>query len=240
MLLPLIRPPRLYHVGAFDGHRPRGASFEGDALSASPCPAAWRGIARLGDAPVWRLDKTAPRMIDAHALTPLDLTTLDLWGIATGRVRRVPVWRVWDTDENDVARYMEFPERDAAREEAHDRLAGLDIDPDADGALEAVMTAHDGLVATTGFAARSGHRDHTELLRDLLLIDLADALGLDGVYWADLLDPANLSAPRAAIPAGRVPAFRAYRLAGDPDDSDALTPAPTRLDTVRLDPLIAA
>ncbi|MBK1666621.1 hypothetical protein CKO28_01005 [Rhodovibrio sodomensis] len=216
LILPIRRIPGIYHVGTLAGHAPSGSSFEGNALSVSLCPETWRQIARLGDAPVWRLDKPDARFLDLTLLRTGERAALVDLAVRHALIIRARVFRVWDTDEAGYPAYMEFADRAEADAEASD-------DPDD----PKTITEEDGLVATANLAKRVGIAGDapSDMTFDFSVMALAEDWGLDGVTWQEALDPFGLSAPRGAIFQSRVPLFDATRTDPThlPDDQDLLS-----------------
>lgn len=75
MMVPTIKIKKVWHVGSMDLSRKgeRGSSYEGNLLSASPCPEAWIKICKLGGNHVFEtpssvtlLDITFDQSISRH------------------------------------------------------------------------------------------------------------------------------------------------------------------------------
>lgn len=192
----------VFHVGTFDlSTKGAHGDLEGRGLSVSLVPDAWRSIARLGDAPEWRLSKSPPgRFLDALALRPCR-PTLEEWGFEHGLVEQSEMWVVkWYDDElDDEVSFLFETEEEAIAEQSYRD----DAQP-----LEHVMrwTQTGKLYREVGRTLQA-----PSLAYDDLCIVAARAAGLDGVWWEEDLDEAVLSAPRAVILPERVSEWVAAR-----------------------------
>lgn len=84
MEVALLRIDTVYHVGRLEGRPPRWhhPSHEGECLSVSRCPQAWREIARLGEEPVFELHRPGGLFLDVYGMrenTALSDTLIE-WG----------------------------------------------------------------------------------------------------------------------------------------------------------------
>lgn len=179
----------LYHVGTFDPKDKgcRGESFEGPGLSVSSHPEAWRQIAKLGGAPVWRLRRPEGRLLDALSLKRRQRALIQDWALSQGLVRSGSIWAVrwFDEDSNgDVEMHFES-EEDARRE------------------LDEGRSLHERprrLIALPALAQYVQRSAPLILVEDFITLAYAElVLDLDGVYWSETLTPWNLSAPRGVL-----------------------------------------
>src|SRR5271157_319430 len=120
------------------------------------------------------------------------------WGIQNGYAENVSVWRVtWYDSEMGEERYSDFESEQEAQEEA----------AETGGKGRQV---HNELAGTAKLQQRANHpgAGSTVIAFDLLVTVYAeDVLECDGVWWADTLDPANLSAPRGVIFQSKLPSW---------------------------------
>lgn len=187
---PEVSFPALWHVGSFKASAKGRGSYEGAGLSVSLHPDAWRRIAKLGGT-TWRLAKDGNAFLDALALSREQRAEINAWGLTNNYVIASRLFRLdyQDQDENgdDVKRWSIFHTRRKAEEEAEE----YEI---------ATVTQFDGLVGTAKLHKATKSRVDPDICEDLLLTVYGDlVLGLDGVWWAETLDSANLSAPRGVI-----------------------------------------
>jgi len=178
--LPTLTFPVLVHVGAMDKSQKRGWSLEGDGLSVSDVPRAWVRIAKLGGLPWWRLMKEDNLLLDAHALHDSQREEIVRWGLAQGFVRREACWRVSSYGELGDEIWT-FASEAEAREEAFD---GDEIVPG------------ERTVATDDFPDRAGRANPEQVLVAIWAEQYDE---LDEVWWADDLEPGELSAPRGVL-----------------------------------------
>lgn len=200
----LLLKQRVYHVGQLepDLHQSdrRHASLEGAGLSVSEHPTAWRTIAKLGGFPLYVLklrDGTPGRFVDLTAERELKYVA-----VSQGLLRPSPVWRLWSTDEEGEERYMEFA--DAASAE---REAGADVGD----RVEQVS----GFTATPKLHklwAKDFHGKVWAAVSMGVLYALEASGDADGAWWNEILDPANLSAPRGVIFRSRLSNWQAQEI----------------------------
>jgi hypothetical protein len=196
----------LYHIGALDpADKGRlGPSHEGNGLSVSIHPDAWEAIARLGGSRWWRLRRAGNRFLDAHALTAGQRAALAGWAVGEDLARWTPAWRVtWYDEELDEQRAFACADPEEADAEAAE--VGGQVTPATE------------LIATGRLHQLVGGWQDPGLTWDHALIAYAELAGLDGVWFADELSVAALSAPRGVIVPARLPGW-------------TITPAPASLD----------
>ena len=198
MKIPLIITSSLWHVGDLQnntqGARP---SLEGSLLSASACPNAWVGIARLGGQKYYELDHESMLVDMVKALYDPDYASLRskilLWAADDGLVKHGTMYVVaYEDDEDGEIREMHFPSEDEAQQEAELYDAEVAVRP-AVLPTEKLMTIHNitknCVCSSTGmeFAIVEWARVHLYSSR------------ITGVYWDETLDEMALSAPRAGL-----------------------------------------
>jgi hypothetical protein len=216
---PAIALDVVYHVGTFDpsqkGQTHNSQSLEGNGLSVSQHPQAWREIARLGDESTWKMEgKTLNQFIDARALTAAHWAAIMTWSVERGLACATEVLRVsWFDEEDDERRWMEFDASlPGAQANADAELAGYE---DNDPRLERLP----GWRSTPALDVRIGYAVPGTLVQDMVLTvfteDVLFEKGAQGVWWDDRLDPAALSAPRGVIHARALPSWTRRRVEGD-------------------------
>lgn len=205
---PTLKATEVYHIGTLDPSHKRSESYEGEGLSVSVNPSAWASIARLGGNPLWRLTKSNGRFLDYHDLSPEQLHEMVQWGIEHGWVEPKTVFRAyWYDEEDDAERYMTFDDAD----EAHEQIEDLE-----DARVEPV-SQHPVSTPKLQQRCRQNHVIH-EPHQLLATIWADDVLGLDGVWFADDLDPYALSAPRGVIFVSRLPEWHVEATEDWPDE----------------------
>lgn len=214
----------LVHIGTLDPKDKgvRGDSYEGHGLSVSECPEAWEAIAKLGGQPWWELLPRAsaaePRFLDWHATPREQREAMLAWAEEQGLVEPCAGFRVhhYDHDHAETV-FVNFEnEADARRElkwmleEHEEEVDALEMMPD-DGqpGPAPYLEQFDGWKLTDLALARL-HRTKADLgessaLAALLYVE--SQTDLAGLYWADTLDVASLSAPRAVIFPSRLTQF---------------------------------
>lgn len=192
---PMIDPPtikfdELHHVGTLDPEAKwnKGTSYEGSGLSVSRHPDEWRRIARLGEAQTWTFDTSDITLVDAHAISEVEVEVILEWAESTGLVERTQGWAVtWYDDEldSDVSIIVTDPADVAfyGDEEDHDIVETLTVVPTARMHEMVGFEVPDALAADQAVICyfESEHPD------------------IDGIWWEDRLDPDALSAPRGVI-----------------------------------------
>lgn len=209
--LPLIRKDTVFHVGHLAPDAPRGdSSLEAFCLSVSDCPEDWRTIARLGNAPTWRLHRRESFWLDFLAMGPSDTAALEAWAIAHGYGTRQRLWRAWSEDEDGTPRYMGFLCMAKALKEIEDPG-----EPDGPGPDGCHIDFIDALVLTeTALSALERFDDPTQGLDGAALLYLRDVAAPDnpaiaGIWWDERHDPAILSCPRGGLLPERLEDFSA-------------------------------
>lgn len=186
----------VWHVGSLDRalRGAQGSSLEGPCLSVSVDPLAWQRIARLGGAPLWRLECEAPVFVDVHALLAERSVELRRWALHAGWVVESVLYRSWQFDE----------EVDAWRYSAHETYSEAVLESESEEGPE-------GGPAVQSIACVRGTSALAEWcrvpVRDLLDADEmmilpwinAHCLEAFGPWWPETYDPCALSAARGGI-----------------------------------------
>jgi RNA:NAD 2'-phosphotransferase (TPT1/KptA family)/8-oxo-dGTP pyrophosphatase MutT (NUDIX family) len=181
---------KLWHVGTMNPKDKRDDSYEGAGLSVSVNPDEWQMIAKIGG-DLWELTKAGNKFVNFHRLSKPQRKQIVDWGIKNGYAQPAELWRhTWYDDELDDERYSDY----ATKEEAEAELGSY-------GEGEKVEPVKGGLTATPKLSQKSkrGDIDPIEVVDLLVTAYAEDELDCDGVWWADDLDPDNLSAPRGVI-----------------------------------------
>lgn len=213
---PVIRLDRVWHVGDLEAPSKRRNSYEGAGLSVSVHPAAWRMIARgWVDGPTWQMDRKNSRFLDALTIGPKMRREILTWAESQGYAHATDLWTwtYWD-DELEEEVHQVFLSRKEALDEA-------DCDDEDDGIIK-VVRGHVSTPALDVIAMQDSPSRGSRAVLDLVLPVYAEqVLGLDGVWWAERLDPLCHSAPRGVIAAGRVQEWSVTRCDADPDENDS-------------------
>lgn len=198
---PTLAMHEVYHVGGMDASQKYAThnqiSQEGNGLSVSLDPLAWRKIAKLGGQPVWILSTAAPaKFLDARALTPQAWQEILQWAQSQGLVQMAMKFKVsWYDSEMDKHFFSTYGDMPAAQAEFDGYLA--------DG-MEPAMMPVDVWVATPAMCDRIGFSVPDGFVENLALTLFAEDVlfesqDVHGVWWADQLDVSNYLAPRGVI-----------------------------------------
>ena len=184
-MFPIIIQEEVFHVGQRPGTKgstEKGrSSFEGNALSVSTHPDAWRRIARPLPGALWRLEGPG-RFIDYHAFSDQQLSSL----LQSRRdlVRpKTHYFALVGEDEDGAVWEGPFTKREEASAEV-DR---------AEDVVPSVLW-----LPTPKLLSSSGAIRGEDATTDALLV-IAGEQGLDGVWWDDDLDIYAGSAPRGGL-----------------------------------------
>ena len=198
--------PKLWHVGTMNPNDKRDDSYEGAGLSVSVHPEEWSMIAKLpGD--MWELTKAGNKFVNFHRLSKAQRNQIGKWGVTNGYAEPANLWRhSWFDDEISEEgewRYSDY----ATEEEANAELGGY-------GGEEKVEPVQGGMIATPKLSQKSkrGKIEPVEIMDLLVTAYAEDELDCDGVWWADTLDPENLSAPRGVIFPSKLPSWKKRKL----------------------------
>ena len=169
-------------------------SYEGSGLSVSINPEEWRQIARghvYGD--LWRCTRAGNHFLNLHRVTKTQKKKIRDWAVDNQYAVSASVWRYsyYDEDE-ETERYFEFRTREEAEAEVNEDVPGK------------ITEIAGSLTATTKFNQRAMTDDQIIDFGILATIWAEDTTDLDGVWWADRLQPENLSAPKGVIVPSRI------------------------------------
>lgn len=190
----------VWHIGTFNvtDRGQCGASFEGKALSVSRHPGAWRSIAKLGGRSCWRLNKAdcaEGEFVDVLALTASMREAIALYGQDCGLLERVTRYKASYYDEEaDTTLFSLYEDKEEALVEVEGYDNGKIIE-------ESLLLGTTKLVSLTSDVVRYSPGSALDLA---LLALLENHPIVDGLWWEEVLDPHNLSAPRGCILQARV------------------------------------
>lgn len=185
----------LYHVGTMDITKKSKFSHEGNGLSVSNCPDAWRRITKgLTHGKTFMLRKRGMKLLDFYMLTAEEKAEIQQWAVSNGYVEKATLYKsvTWD----------EFGEEFFSLYESYEEAL-----TEADGEEERVQPV-DGLLPTQKMKDTS--MVHIELMqvRDFITaLYTEQVLNYDGIYWDELLDEGVYSAPRGVIFNSKLPSF---------------------------------
>jgi hypothetical protein len=200
--LPMKSFKQLFHVGSMDASQKRSGSYEGAGLSVSTEPDAWRKIARgyvTGD--TYSATKPNNKFIDANRISKKQAQQIFAWAEQNELVMPATTYRVsYFDDELDSEVYSDYDSLEAAQQEAGDP--------------EDIKAIKGGYVPTNKLkqAANNQHITPTGIL-DYVLPIYAESIGVDGVWWNDILDVHKYSAPRGVILPSQVKTWKFEKIA---------------------------
>jgi|GEM_PF-1395185 len=224
--LPLVYLDRVYHVGTLNSaHKGRShtQSLEGNCLSVSLCPAAWRAIAKLGGYPLYELSGSGGRFLDVYAALGDEALRREAlnWARSQGLVEERQMWRSWrfDDEVGDWSALLSATQDEALFEALNWAPSDNPDDLDAPAGHEAVEPAL-VIVGAAQMSARIGwtHSDDRDMSDMAVMLWAQEALpmrhgvALDGVWWRERYDPSCLSAPRGGIFPARISNWRRSRV----------------------------
>lgn len=202
----------LYHAGTMDISRKRSFSLEGDGLSVSICPNEWRRITRQTESGLWLLQKKDVKMLDYYKLTKRSKAKIVKWGIEQGLAIKSVVYDV-ESYIDDAVCYSTYATYEEAIEETD--IPFLDKEEDKEEYEEQLnrIIKREGLKATSKLKSIvKVDIDASDVETHLVLLYCEYVLKIDGVYWDDVLDVLNYSAPRGVIFNSRLSSFNKTRL----------------------------
>ena len=202
---------KLWHVGSMNPNDKRNDSYEGAGLSVSVNPEEWQQIARIGG-DLWELTKKGNKFVNFWRITKAQRKSIMDWAVANGFAEPAEIWRHSYMTQSEYSdepeeRYSDYHSEEEARAE----LGGY-----GDESEEKVEKVQGGVKATMKLAQRT-KRDvkyisPSEVYDLVVTVYAEDELDCDGVWWADTLDPANLSAPRGVIFPSKLSSWKARKL----------------------------
>lgn len=220
---PTISFDVLFHVGSFDPSHKQAGSYEGAGLSVSLHPEEWSFIAKLGGNPTWSLRRPGNRFLDAHAISLKNKHAIMAWAVQRGYAEPCDTWR-WRYYDDEVELYLtcEFLTHEEAMREAY----GLsESEKEMIGTVRK-CSGHRSTPLLDKITQQKQPAIGNELTLDFLYPVYADeVLSLDGVWWADRLDPNSYSAPRGVISQRSLPTWQRYLTGSNPVHPESLSEA---------------
>ncbi|AXH59565.1 hypothetical protein [Pseudomonas amygdali] len=197
MKIPLVITSELWHIGDLDNNtQGKRQSFEGNLLSASACPNAWEGIARLGGGKYYSLNQETMLVNMWEALKGADYEPLRLavqqWALKRRLIEPGVIYVAsYYDDELECEREMHFSSEAEAREE-------VDADECESGVeSRSVFLATDALLKLHGLTRPMASSGLEYALIEWVRENTSRMI--KGVYWDEKLDELGLSAPRAGM-----------------------------------------
>jgi hypothetical protein len=186
-ILPTRILKKVYHVGEMDKSKKADLSYEGSGLSVSLHPKEWSKIARLGGE-VHTLTKDNGTFVDFHKLKENQKQGIIEWGFQNELVTESDVYRYTFYDDDDEECYMDFDSFEQAMYEADDDE-------------ESITVIEGGIKATEKLIRLSEQKSIglSETFSHLATVYIEKETDYDGVWWNDVLDVHNYSAPRGVI-----------------------------------------
>ena len=193
----------LYHVGTLDITQKSNFSHEGNGLSVSNCPDAWRQITKgVTNGKTFMLQKCGMKLLDFYMLTAAEQAKIQNWAVSNGYVKETTLYKsiTWDEfGEEFFSLYESYDEAFAEADEEVDRVRPVD-----------------GLLPTQKLKDISLVRIELLQVRDFITSLYAEqVLDYDGIYWDELLDVGIYSAPRGVIFNSKLPSFTVTCIAPD-------------------------
>lgn len=198
--MPAIKAPlkilgQVHHLGSLQKSDKgnRGDSLEGDGLSISIHPDAWRRIARLGGAQEWVASAAKLKIADGHQLLKQSLPAMLAWAEKAGLVKAREVWRL-RTHDDEIGNVEQLFDTE---KKALAEVRGMEPS-------EFKIKAINSFVPTAALLERLRRNPRgvgkacVTLEQDVATVWAQDHR-LDGIWWSDRLSPATFSAPRGVI-----------------------------------------
>lgn len=229
MFLPIRQVDKLFHWGSLNPKKvgEHGASFEGNCLSASLCPDAWLGIARLGNNPLHAMTGSRGVFIDINALkddvrftAQKNYILADM--IATGFLKKSMVYKAWSTDEEGEPTWAVYTTRREAECE-------VGCDDDEETTVEEVeqLVGTQLLIDHLGIHPQGALNSGEEQgLISWLRKQTMTGAPIDGIFIDWPFDPLGYLAPVFAVFPDRVPRWNFSPATLDIDDEELLETMP--------------
>lgn len=185
---PLLRLPRVCHIGTLNPADKREVSWEAHGLSVSLHPEEWEMIAKLGGAPWHLLERADGVFLDYWALGRRTRRQITAWGVENGLLTRRYVHELTQPSEDEATVSTSLH---ATRKEA---LSECELDAQPVSIRRVV--AHS---ATEKLTHRIGrHLLGLDAFTEALVCFVEDEHPeIDGVWWED--EHGWLSAPHGCI-----------------------------------------
>lgn len=233
VFLPMVMARKLWHIGALDLSQrgDRGPSLEGNLLSVSACPYAWRSIARLGSRELHESRRPALLLDMLSALQAPEYQPLReevaAYGADKGLLRLAEVFKaIRYDDELDSEIYSLHETREEAEAESDQVEVATELL--ATDRLKQIHALGAGVTPGLEYAMIEWLRERVPVL------PISGGAPIAGVYWDESYDPDGYSAPRGGLFS---PAFAAFEQTSRwPSDQEAL-PQVERAEPISRDAL---
>jgi len=192
---------RVWHVGDLSKRAVSAHSFEGNGLSVSLHPTAWRGIARLGSGKLYEMRRRGGQPGAFVDLTATPEALLKRC-VRAGFADRGIAWQrsYWDDEMGSEMTQVFSSEQEAELEsDGEDSVVEVTVLVPTSKLLR--LHAQVPLALTADFAIMATLEEEEP--------------GVDGVWWREVLDPSIHSAPRGAIFQSRLPRWSATEVSWD-------------------------
>jgi len=184
---PFIDFTEFYHVGTFNPQDKKADSFEGNGLSVSVDPEAWKQITPL-EGSTWKLSKPkGGKFMFASGLTEQNLHEIWNWGLEHNYTELKTLYNAKYFQEGlDEMVTLEFDTKEEYQKQ------GI---PD-----DKILKNENAIKNTQKFEDRLGWSlNWTPFIFDIVITFYAEDHGFDGVWWNHLHDVEKRSAPCGVI-----------------------------------------
>lgn len=190
--MPIYQTGTVYHVGQMDISKKNDYSYEGDGLSVSLCPDAWKKISETTCGDTHKLTKKngeKGRFLDVRKLNKRNKQEILDYGRKLGLIEDTIMYCfTYFDDELEADCKVKFKDKEEAILEAED----FDIEEDK------IYTEKD-IIPTEKMKQSMQFSFDEYKTFDILTTLYAEQMGLDGCWWKDVLDVSRYSAPRGVI-----------------------------------------
>jgi hypothetical protein len=189
----------LVHVGFLNNSSQINGDMEGPFLSTSEYPDEWTQIAKLGGCPRWTIEGKIPT-VDFHKSHLKNATN---WALNRNLVKKETWWKAPHWDEDGETRFFlcQSKKEAQAQTETPRKVTPCEV-------LVAENRLKDFWNQRKKTKPNGQNPWHTKSMILTLIIELAAQKGWNkfpmGIFWNELLDPPNLSAPRASLSPTRI------------------------------------
>jgi hypothetical protein len=181
-----INIKKVFHVGTLDIDRKRKKSYEGSGLSVSNLPNAWIKINPELKGEIIKLEKQDNKFLEFYSLNNGYKDELAEWGVEHGYITTKYVY-VINTFENNKRKQLVFEDVEEAEEKSNE--------------LGLKYITYIESYATDKLKKESMQETiYKQMTLDILLtVYIETTTDLDGIWWNEVLDIKQLSAPRGVI-----------------------------------------
>lgn len=202
----------LYHIGYMDVSNKSMSFDDGNGLSVSICPDKWLKIREFDSKIIWKLTKDDVELLNYYSLTKNDFDLATSWGVTEGYLEYCEMYRVTNISNNSEIEdtpliFISFKDAQkyAKLKLIHDTYEEyLKYENDETYYIEKI----NGYLPTKKLKTFSMvNVDMYNCIKINMLFFLEKNTKLDGVYWDDMLDENNKTAPRGVIFNSRIESF---------------------------------